>query len=70
MDRADLERIVRSVMREYGVRPDIRRIVAFAREWRIDLVDIDGRGKTLTVFDSTPQNMRRAIIAALELDVE
>ena len=70
MTRVEVEAIVRSVLREYGIRPDIRRIALFAREWKIEVVDIDGVTKTLQVFDSSPQVMRASIISALELEVE
>lgn len=68
MDRADVELIVRSVMREYGIRSDIRRIALFVREWKIEIADIDGTRTTLTTFDSSPQNMRRSVMAALGLE--
>lgn len=70
MNRADVEFIVRSVMREYGIRSDIRRIALFAREWKIEVVTIDGVRKTLNVFDSSPQNLRSSVMAALDLEVE
>jgi hypothetical protein len=68
MSRTDVERIVRSVMREYGIQSDIRRIALFGREWRVDLV-VDGVTTTLTVVDSSPQNLRASVMAALDLEM-
>jgi len=65
-----VELIVCSVAREYGIRSDIRRIALFGREWKIEIADIDGVRTTLTVFDSSPQHMRRSVMAALGLEVE
>ena len=70
MTRADVELVVRSVMREYGIRSDIRRIALFAREWKIEVVTIDGMSTTLSVFDSSPQNLRWSVMTALGLEVE
>jgi hypothetical protein len=70
MTRTDVELIVRSVMREYGIRVDIRRIALFGREWKIEVVTIDGERKTLSVFDSSPQNLRWSVMAALGLEME
>jgi hypothetical protein len=56
-------------MREYGIRPDIRRIALFGRDWRIEVVDLDGMRKTLTVVDSSPQHVRAAVMAALDLEM-
>ena len=65
-----MELIVCSVAREYGIRSDIRRIALFGREWKIEIADSDGARTTLTVFDSSPQHMRRSVMAALGLEVE
>ncbi len=69
MNRADVEVIVRSVMREYGIQSEIRHVALFAREWKIELVNIDGVTETLTIFDGSPQNFRRSVMAALDLEV-
>ena len=57
-------------MREYGIRSDIRRIALSRRDWHIELVDPGGVRKTLTVVDSSPQNLRASVIAALDLETE
>jgi hypothetical protein len=67
MSRTDVERIVRSIMRDYGLRSDIRRIAPFGSSWYIELVDRDGVSKTLTVVDSSPQHLRASVMAALDL---
>lgn len=70
MDRAQVELIVRSVMREYAIRSDIRRVALFEQEWKIELVNIDGATETLTIVDSSPQNVRWSVMTALDLEVE
>ena len=69
MNRSDVELLVRSVMREYGIEADVRRIALFAHEWKIEIAGTDGARTTLTVCDSSPQNMRRSVMAALDLEV-
>jgi hypothetical protein len=70
MNRANVERIVRSVIRQYGVRSNIRQIALFSREWNIELVNATGARTTLTVADSSPQHLRSSLIAALDLEPE
>ena len=70
MTRTNVELIVRSVMREYGIGSEIRRIALFAREWKIEVVTIDGVTRNVSVFDSSPQNLRWSVMAALGLEVE
>ena len=70
MTRTDVELIVRSVMRDYGMQADIRRVALFARDWKIEFVNIDGVSKTFSVGDSSPQMLRASIVSALELEVE
>ena len=68
MTRADVERIVRSVIRDYAVPSTIWRITLLSRDWNIELVDATGGRTTLTVADSSPQYLRSSVMAALELD--
>jgi len=70
MTRTEVELIVRSVIREYGIQLEILRIASVGREWKIEVVTIDEGNKTLTVFDGSPQNLRRSVMAALGVEVE
>jgi hypothetical protein len=70
MNRADVERIVRSVIRQYGLDSTIRRITLFSHDWNIELVNATGARTTLTVADSSPQHLRSSLIAALDLEPE
>ena len=67
--RSQVELIVRSVMREFGIGADVRRIALFVNEWKIEIADIDGTRRMLTVVDSSPQHMRRSVMAALDVEV-
>lgn len=68
MNRTDVEQIVRSIMRDYGMRSHIARIDLSEGKWEIELVHIDGVTEALTVFDSPPQNLRRSLMTALEVE--
>jgi len=65
--RANVELIVRSVMREFGIEADVRGIALSVHEWKIEITCLGAR-TTLTVVDSSPQNMRRSIMAALDVE--
>lgn len=66
--QANVELIVRSVMRDFGIGADVRGIALSVHEWKIEIAGLDGTRTTLTVVDSSPQNMRRSIMAALDVE--
>ena len=68
MNRADVENIVRSVICQYGVQSAIRRIDLFSGDWNIELVDTTGVSTMLTVSDSSPQNLRRSVMTAFDVE--
>jgi hypothetical protein len=72
MNRAEVECIVRSVIRQYGVHSTVRRIALFSRDWKIELVNTIGARTTtmLTVADSSPQHVRSSVVRALDLEPE
>jgi hypothetical protein len=68
MTHTDVEVIVRSVIRQYGVGCDVRGVTLAGERWRIDVVSHSGEGRTFTVLDSPPQHLRRSVMSALDID--
>ena len=70
MTRSEVELIVRSVIRDYGIQSDITRIALFVQAWKIEVADRDGTRTTFTAVDSSPHNMRRSVMTAFGVEVQ
>jgi hypothetical protein len=68
MTGGEIERIVRSVLKYYGLQLTLRHVMFHDDRWRVLLIPPDGSPVQVTVPDSRPQDVRAALIGALEVE--
>ena len=64
----DVERIVQSVLRDYGLRMRIHDVGRLTDSWDIVLDRRDGSALHIAVATSSPHGVRRALMSALKID--
>ena len=68
MTAADVERILRSVVKQYGVSCKLLRVSPLEGAWEVVLVPRDGPTIHLTIPASSAHAVRRSLMTALQVD--
>ena len=63
-----MERIVTSVLRHYGLTLSLTSIQLVDRDWKIDISAPSGQKTSIVAADSNAHGVRRAVMAALQID--
>jgi hypothetical protein len=64
----DVERIVRSVLRDFGLRLNLRSVTKASDSWAVALTEPQRPPLCLTIPDGPPHAVRRAVMAALAVE--
>jgi len=65
---ADIERIVRTVLRDFGLRMSFQRTARVGDDWVIVVISSNGRPINVSVAATSAHDVRRAVMAALGVD--
>jgi hypothetical protein len=68
VDRAGVERVVRSVLVEYGLPLTLAGLTLQGQVWMVDLREGQTGAVRLAIHDGSGQLMRRALMRALDLE--
>jgi hypothetical protein len=68
MTSGEIEQIVGSVLKYYGLQLTVRHVMFHDDRWLVLLIPPDGSPVHVTLPDSRPQDVRAALISALEVE--
>jgi hypothetical protein len=68
MDAHEIEELVRSVLRHYGVGATVGRVTMIGRDWQVEVVDTSKAVTTVTIATPTAQGVRRAVMNAFDVE--
>jgi hypothetical protein len=68
MDTSDVERIVCSVLTQYGLDLRLQRVTSLPGGWRIDLRSQKGPVLNVTIHSGSPQAIRCGLMRALNVE--
>lgn len=64
----DVERIVQSVLRDYGLRMRLHDVGQLTDSWDVVLARRDGSALHIAVAANSPHGVRRTVMSALKID--
>ncbi len=68
MDQQEVEDIVRSVLRHYGVGATVSRVTSSGGNWDVEIIDTSRTITTVHIPTETAQGVRRAVMNAFDVE--